>query len=84
MENTLTGDLRDYKIFAFDGVAKALFVATDRQNPNEETKFDFFDMDFNHLPIKNGHPNSKLKIAKPDLLEEMKRLAWVNLKAYRM
>ena len=52
-------ELKDYKIFAFDGEAKAMFIASDRTNPNEETKFDFFDMDFNHLPFTNGHPNSK-------------------------
>ena len=52
-------ELKDYKVFAFDGEAKAMFIASDRTNPNEETKFDFFDMDFNHLPFTNGHPNSK-------------------------
>lgn len=70
-------ELKDYKIFAFNGEAKAMFVASDRTNPNEETKFDFFDMDFNHLPFTNGHPNAKEwdKIKRPKGLNEMKKYA---------
>lgn len=68
-------ELKDYKFFCFNGVPKALFVATDRANPNEETKFDFFDVDFNHLPFTNGHPNSTHKISKPHCFSDMKSLA---------
>lgn len=68
-------ELKDYKWFCFDGEPKALFIATDRSNPNEETKFDFFDMDFNHLPIKNGHPNAVNDIKKPVGFDKMKKLA---------
>ena len=71
MEDYETGDLRDYKIFTFNGEAKLLYVASDRQNPNEETKFDFFDLEFNHLPIVNGHPNSSTIPEKPSRLNEM-------------
>ena len=52
-----------------------MFIATDRANPNTETKFDFFDMDFNHLPIVQGHPNSEKEIQKPWAFEKMKALA---------
>lgn len=72
-----TQELRDYKFFCFNGTPKMLFVASDRQNPNEETKFDFYDMDFNHLPFTNGHPNSSKQIAKPKSFEKMKELAAV-------
>lgn len=75
MEDTQSHELCDYKIFAFDGVAKALFVASDRQNSGEETKFDFFDMEWNHLDLKNGHPNSKIIPKKPVTFEKMKALA---------
>ena len=75
MEDTETQELRDYKFFCFDGEPKALFIATDRNNKQEETKFDFYDMDFRHLPFKNGHPNSDKKIEKPDNFEEMKSIA---------
>ena len=75
MEDTTTRELRDYKFFCFNGVAKAVFVATDRQTPGEETKFDFFDMEYNHLDFRNGHPNAKQCPAKPQTFEVMRRLA---------
>lgn len=75
MENDLTGDLKDYKFFCFDGCVKALFVAADRQSKEEETKFDFYDEHFKHLDIRNGHPNSTNIIDKPVNFELMKQLA---------
>ena len=74
-EDTKTGELRDYKFFCFDGVPKALFIASDRQMKGEETKFDFFDMEYNHLPFTNGHPNAKVLPEKPVCFDEMKTLA---------
>lgn len=68
-------ELKDYKIFCFDGQPKIMFIATDRANPEEETKFDFFDMEFNHLPFQNGHPNAKKSIMQPKGFEKMKELA---------
>ena len=70
-------ELKDYKFFCFDGVVKALFIATDRTAEGEETKFDFYDADFNHLPVKNGHENSNKILQRPDGFEEMKRIASV-------
>jgi len=70
-----TGELRDYKFFCFEGNVKYLFIATDRQTFGEDTKFDFFDSDFNHLPFTNGHPNSHKEISKPQNFEKMKELA---------
>ena len=70
-----SGELRDYKIFCFDGHPKVLFVASDRQDSAEETKFDFFDTEWNHLPIINGHPNSKKEICKPQNFDEMLSVA---------
>ena len=68
-------ELKDYKWFCFDGVPKALFIATDRGVKGEETKFDFYDADFNHLPFTNGHPNASKEIKKPAGFELMKQLA---------
>ena len=65
-------ELKDYKFFCFDGEVKFLFVATDRPY---DTRFDFFDKDFNHLPFKQGHPWAKKEIKKPVNFEEMKRIA---------
>ncbi|MBE5743457.1 MAG: glycosyl transferase [Clostridiales bacterium] len=68
-------ELKDYKFFCFDGEVKYLFIAKDRENKNVETKFDFFDENFNHLPITNGHPNSEPPYFKPDGFDKMKELA---------
>lgn len=70
-----SGELRDYKFFCFDGKVQALFIATERQNPNEDTKFDFFDRDFKHLPFTNGHPNACFLPQKPRMFEKMIELA---------
>jgi len=75
MEDATTKDLRDYKFFAFNGDVKMLFIATERQEKDSETKFDFFDMEFNHLPFRNGHPNADVPPAKPQNFELMKELA---------
>lgn len=64
--------IRDYKFFCFDGVPTIMFVATDRST---DCKFDFFDMEFNHLDIVNIHPNAGKPIPKPKAFDEMKELA---------
>ncbi|ABN52588.1 MAG TPA: glycosyl transferase [Hungateiclostridium thermocellum] len=67
-------ELKDYKFFAFDGKVKALFIATDR---GIDTRFDFYDTDFNHLPIQNGYPNATRELKKPENFELMIKLAEV-------
>lgn len=76
------GELKDYKFFSFNGETKAMFIATDRYNPQEDTKFDFFDTNFNHLPFTNGHPNSAHKLNKPENFELMIQLASKLSKGY--
>ena len=75
LEDNELKELRDYKFFCFDGQVKALFVASDRQNKAEETKFDFFDPSYNFLKIVNGHPNSEIPPSKPKNFEKMIELA---------
>ena len=82
MEDSVTHDLRDYKFFAFDGVVRALFIATERQTAGEDTKFDFFDMNFRHLDLKHGHMNAKTPPRKPVNFEKMKELAAILSKGY--
>lgn len=62
-------DLLDYKFFCFDGVPRLLYVASNRSSG--VANFDFFDLDFNRLDVKNGHPNSKEKLEKPENFQEM-------------
>ncbi len=73
--NPESKDLPDYKFFCFNGVVKALFVATDRQNPNEEVKFDFFDADYNHYPFRQGHDHAVITPSKPKNFNLMKEVA---------
>ena len=67
-------ELKDYKFFCFDGQPKMLFVATDRPL---DTRFDFYDTSFNHLPFRQGHPLATKKIIKPKGFNEMLELASV-------
>ena len=72
-----TGELRDYKLFCFNGKVKALFIATGRSKGSHNVKFDFFDDNFNHLPFTNGHPNADELPQKPQEFMKMKQLAEV-------
>lgn len=68
------GGINDYKFFCFDGKPVIMFVATERASG--DTKFDWYDMDFNHLDIVNIHPQSTVgNIQKPKCFEEMKEIA---------
>ena len=53
MEDEDGKGLKDYKFFCFNGEPRMMFIATNRP---VDTRFDFFDMDFNHLPFAQGHP----------------------------
>ena len=81
VEDAKTKELRDYKFFCFNGEAKIMFISKDRQNRNEPY-MDFFDMNFNHLDIKRGHPNAPVLPQKPDNFELMIKLANVLSKGF--
>lgn len=74
-EKYMGDDLPDYKFFCSDGKVRFMFIATDRNKPGEEVKFDFFDAAFNHLDVKNGHPNAEVTPSKPAGFEKMMELA---------
>lgn len=82
LEDPETRELRDYKFFCFNGVVRALFIATDRNKEGVDVKFDFFDEEFNHLPFKQGHENASILPAKPHCFEEMKVLATTLSKGF--
>ena len=73
-EEYLGDNPADYKIFCSRGEAKFMFIATDRASAGE-TRFDFYDMDFNHLDVRNGHPNAAVPPAEPVCFELMKTLS---------
>lgn len=67
------GELRDYKVFCSDGKPWMMFIASNRQTGL--ANFDFYDMEFNKLPIVNGHPNAPFQIDKPKSFDKMIELA---------
>lgn len=70
------GELVDYKFFCFNGEPKLLFIASDRYESGESLKFDWYDMDLNHLPIiSKGYKNSNKQINDFPEFSEMKEIA---------
>jgi hypothetical protein len=74
MEEFGNADLMDYKFFCFDGVPRIMYMSRDHA---AQCTTDFFDMEFNRLPIRMQAPPSKETPAKPAQFEDMKRLAAV-------
>lgn len=74
LEDNHYHELRDYKFFCFSGEVKALFIATERQK-RKEPYFSFFDRDYNHLDIIQGHPMAPIPPEKPQNYELMIQLA---------
>lgn len=71
-----SGELRDFKIFCFDGKPELIFVASNRQRKDVETTFDFYDTQWNYIKeLTNGHPNSGVAMPRPENLDEMLALA---------
>lgn len=68
-ENAQIG-LPDYKFYCFNGEPKLVLVATGRFE--DDVRFDYFDMDWNKLPLVWDNPNSELEIPEPVCFEEMK------------
>lgn len=65
-------NINDYKFFCFNGKPEIMFIATDRST---DVKFDFFDMEFNHLDIVNIHPQSGQDFEKPKNFDKMVEIA---------
>ncbi|MBE6139443.1 MAG: glycosyl transferase [Firmicutes bacterium] len=72
MEDKYTKELNDYKFYCFDGKAKMMFIVVDRGN---NTKLNFYDMEFNRLDLQQVYPNFTKKIKKPKQFDEMVDLA---------
>ena len=77
MEDHTLHELRDYKFFTFNGVPKVMHLVSNRQNVDEETYGDFFDMDFCHLDLTMGHPNAPECPKMPKNFEKMKEYATI-------
>lgn len=66
--------LRDYKFYCFNGNPQVLMIASNRFTTHN---FNYYDMDFNPLPIKSvdGDPIDYSLIEKPKAFDEMKGVA---------
>ena len=69
-------ELIEYKIFCFNGIPKIILVCKGQAHSNIRTN-DYFDINFNHIPVSVTYPNSKEQIYRPNELEEM---LWISMK----
>ncbi|MCQ2304427.1 MAG: glycosyl transferase [Bacteroidales bacterium] len=74
VEDVSNPTLLDCKFFCFDGEPRLLYIARDGA---DIPVTDFFDMDFNHLPIRMKDPNCGYEIEKPRTFNKMIELARV-------
>ena len=65
-------NLTDYKFFCFNGEPVMMYVSHDNA---EQATTDFFDMDYNRLPLRMKDPNSDVLPDRPQEFEEMKLYA---------
>lgn len=72
MEDTETRELRDYKIYTFEGKARLCMII---QNRGIDTRADYFDKEFNWLELKWGYEHADVKPPKPRNYEKMFELA---------
>ena len=85
MKDNKTDDLVDYKFFCFNGEPKVLFYASERFTSKDKVaKFDFYDMDLHHMPIKSvGHDNSTIPPSVSiENFSKMKELCCILSKGY--
>ena len=74
-EQYMADDLRDYKLFCFDGVPRMTMVCSERFT-KDGLKEDCYDEAWNHLNVQNtAHGNAILPIQRPKQYELMKKLA---------
>lgn len=71
-DNYSCGALRDYKFFCFNGIPQFMYIAQDKA---DKPWTNFYDMNFNQLPIVMRDGPTEDTIKKPECFEEMKYLA---------
>ncbi len=73
MIDEIDDELRDYKIFCFNGQPKIFMIAAGRQKGCNTTTF--YDTNFNRLDLTSGYPNADFDYEKPNGFERMLKLA---------
>lgn len=66
--------LKDYKFLCFNGKAKSIFIA---QGLGKNRKSDFYDLNFQHIPVKQHNENSDSISERPINLKKMIELSEV-------
>lgn len=76
VEEYLSDDIVTYKFYCFNGVPKVLYISSNGENGEKDMYVDFFDMDWNHLPISlYSHLHTDKIYTIPENFEDMKRIA---------
>ena len=76
IEELLAPNILTYKFYCFNGIIKVAYVSLNGENGEKEKYFDYFDPDWNWLPIMLWpHENASIHPEKPKGYEEMCRIA---------
>lgn len=78
LEDAATQELRDYKLYCFNGVPKLLGIYCDRSI--KQTTANYFDVDFNPLDITWGYPSRATPPGKPVTFDQMKQFSSILAK----
>ncbi len=71
VEELLDENIQTYKFFCFHGKIKCIYVSLNGENGEKEKYQDFFDCDWNSLPITSvGYEQSNVKPEKPQAFEK--------------
>ena len=74
LENGEYRELIDYKFYCFGGQPEVVFVYFGRFGPGG-VKNDGYDMSWNRMPVRKGHPTSGLTLDRPRPFAEMVEVA---------
>ena len=74
LETLASQSITEYKIFCFDGKPGLILVCKGKAHATGRTN-DFYDLDFNHIPVTGSNPNSPVPDTKPDEYDEMLEVA---------
>lgn len=76
IEEYLGQDIHTYKFYCFNGIPKVCYMSSNGEHGEYDKYYDFFDMDWNHLPVVlNEHEHYPGTLPKPEGFEKMKHLA---------
>jgi len=76
VEEFLENTEYSYKFYCFNGEPQFLYVSSPDAMGNPDVYLDFFDMDFNHLPVSLAHHlQSSKKLEKPECFEKLRQIA---------